>query len=91
MNTTDFYKFLERQEKLRVLKDTLSKYELKLAELENARDVLSRHTTVYRILGGLMIEVSKEEAEEYIEKAERAFKAQIEKLKEEIEKVSRCS
>ncbi len=86
----EIYKFLELKDKLKFLKDTLSKYEVKLAELSTAKEILNRkNRSVYRLLGGLMLEVSREEAMDYIEKSENLFKTQIEKLREEISKLER--
>jgi len=83
------YKFLEAREKLRILRDTLSRYEIKLAEVENAREVLERTDgKVYRVIGDLIFEIDRDEAREYLEKSELAFKSQVEKLKEEIEKLT---
>ncbi len=85
----DSYKFLELKERLKILRDTLSRYEIKLAEIENARGVLERTDgKVYRVIGDLIFEVDRDEARDYLEKSELAFKSQVEKLKEEIEKVS---
>ncbi len=83
------YKFLEAREKLRILRDTLSRYEIKLAEVENAREVLERTDgKVYRVIGGLIFEIDRDEAKAYLEKSELAFKSQVEKLKKEIEKLT---
>ncbi len=51
--------------------------ELKLMEIERARELLKEGRKVYRVLGGLMIEIDLEEAKEYLDKLEASLKKRL--------------
>ncbi len=95
----EVYKFLELKDKLNFLKNVFSKYEVKLIELANAKEALNKNSRkVYRVFNDLIVEISKDEAIEYIEKSEKLLTAQLDKLKKEIlqlekelNKVIKCS
>jgi len=53
--------------------------ELKLMEIRLAKDLLKEGRKVYRVLGGLMIEVDVEEAREYLEKLEARLRSELER------------
>lgn len=61
----------------------------RLAEVSEARRVLSKAVArrCFRFLGGLLIEVSEEEARKYLEEEEEALRLRINTLEEKREEV----
>jgi len=76
-------------QKLRYVHTTLERelvtLKSRLAEVSEARRVLSAGIArrCFRFLGGLLIEVSKEEAMKYLEEEEEALKIRIDTLEKE--------
>ncbi|GEM_PF-5559832 len=91
MSTTDLLKTLELRWKLEELRRLKSSISSTLREIELAREYLSKHADgrrIYRKLGDLIVEITREEAEEYLENAELGLKAQLSTLEEEERKLS---
>jgi len=68
---------------LKKLRQLMASIELKRAELEQAKDILSssKWRTIFRSFPGLMIEITKEEAIDYIEKAIAGYERELSKLR----------
>ena len=72
----------------------LAELQATLAELEEAEELIrktSGKSAFIGFSGGIMIETSKDEALEYIERRKRAIKALIEKIQAEIRKTPKQS
>jgi prefoldin beta subunit len=72
----------ERELELRRLRELRASLELKLAEVEEAKKYLeSGDRKLYRLLSGLLVEVSGEEAREHLESIKMAYMRELERLK----------
>jgi prefoldin beta subunit len=74
----------ELQLELQQIKNLRQSLELKLKELDYAEGIitaLKSERKIYRALGDLIVEVTKEEAMEHIERSRLVYKREIEKLR----------
>ncbi len=74
---------------LRTAQTLIAEIEATLAELEEAETLLQRTKSGKAFIGfagGIYIEVSRDEALEYIEKRKRSLRALLEKLRQEASK-----
>jgi prefoldin beta subunit len=77
-------KAYELQLELQQIKNLRQSLELKLKELDYAEGIitaLKSERKIYRALGDLIVEVTKEEAMEHIERSRLVYKREIEKLR----------
>ncbi|ASJ04498.1 MULTISPECIES: prefoldin subunit [Thermococcus] len=72
----------EKELELQRLRELRASLELKLAEVNEAKKYLkSGDRKLYRLLSGLLVEVSGEEAREHLESIEMAYRRELERLK----------
>ncbi|MBP1910878.1 prefoldin subunit [Thermococcus stetteri] len=77
-------KAYELQIELQQVRSLRQSLELKLKELEYAEGIitsLKSERKLYRALGDLLVEITKEEALEHIERSRLVYKREIERLK----------
>jgi len=74
----------ELELELQRLRELRRGLEVRLRELENAEEFLSsgRERKFYRAFSDLLVEVTRDEAEEHVERTMRGFRREIERLKE---------
>ncbi|AFL94221.1 hypothetical protein containing prefoldin beta-like domain [Thermococcus cleftensis] len=78
----------EKERELQRLRELRASLELKLAEVNEAKRYLkSGDRKLYRLLSGLLVEVSGEEAREHLESIEMAYRRELERLKRREEEV----
>ena len=78
-------KAYELQRELARLKELRRSLELKLGELDYAEGIIAASKSerrIYRAFSDLLVEITKDEAIEHIERMRLAYKREIERLKE---------
>ncbi len=84
-------KAYELEVELAKLLELMRTLELKLAEAKEAEAFLrgGKNRRLYRIMSGLLVEVTREEALEHVERLKIAYERELKKLRERKEEVEK--
>ncbi|WP_297479230.1 prefoldin subunit [Thermococcus sp.] len=83
-------KAYELQLELRQIRELRNAIELKMKELEYAEGIITASKSerkLYRAFSDLLVEITKDEAMEHIERMRLVYKRELEKLKEKEKKI----
>ncbi len=83
-------KAYELQLELRQIRELRNAIELKMKELEYAEGIITASKSerkLYRAFSDLLVEITKDEAIEHIERMRLVYKRELEKLKEKEKKI----